>query len=105
MAITGSQIDDASLVRLEGVIDISVAAELKDALGRAIAESRPVRIAAEGVTGLDVTAFQLLQAAQREARQKVSFAGNLPEPVRSFLESVGLVDWSAPERSGNGDRE
>jgi anti-anti-sigma regulatory factor len=104
VGITESQTDDAGLVRLEGVIDIAVAAELaaelKDALGRGVAEGKPVRIEVEGVTGLDVTAWQLLWAAQRDAGRKgieFSLAGEMPEPVQSLLECVGLEDAGAPQ--------
>jgi anti-anti-sigma regulatory factor len=93
VGVTWSQADDTSLVRLEGVIDISMAAELKDALSRAVAACRPIRIVADGVTGLDVTAFQLLRAARRDAGQKgigFSFAGRLSESMLGFLESAGL---------------
>jgi anti-anti-sigma factor len=100
VGITLSQADDASQVRLDGVIDISVAAELKEALGRAIREGRPMRIAVEGVTGFDVTAFQLLRAARREAGEKgIEFrlTGKMAESMQSFLESVGLADPGTPE--------
>jgi anti-anti-sigma factor len=100
LGISLSHSDDAGLVRLDGVIDISVAEELKNVLTRAIADGRRLRIAVEGVTGLDVTAWQLLLAARREARQKgigCTLENKLAESVERFLGSVGLPGLGTPE--------
>ena len=93
VGIALSQTDDSSLIRLEGAVDISVAAELKAALMEAIAAGTDVRISAEAVSDLDVTAFQLLGAASREAKRsgvELTFAGEAPEPVRNALSEMGL---------------
>ena len=81
------------MIRLEGEIDIAVAAELKAVLLEALASGREISVGLEGVTALDVTAFQLLWAAGREAKQagrKFRLSGARGEPVRSALASMGL---------------
>jgi hypothetical protein len=80
-------------VRLEGVIDISSAAELKAILLEALTACRDVRLDAGEATYLDITAMQLLWAAEREARKlKVGFGcgDELPAPVRSGLRDAGF---------------
>jgi anti-anti-sigma factor len=93
MGIALNQTSDASVVRLDGVIDISVAAELKAALLEAVASGKAVRISAEAVTELDVSAYQLLWAAGREGKRsgvELALAGEMPEPVKKSIEEMGL---------------
>jgi anti-anti-sigma regulatory factor len=88
-----SRTDGSSLVRLEGAIDIAAAAELKAALLEAMEAGDSIRISADAVSELDVTAFQLLRAAGREAKRSgVGFvlARQAPEPVRAALSEMGL---------------
>ena len=94
MGIALSQNDDSSLIRLDGAVDITCAAELKAALLKAIEAGKEISICAEKVTELDVTAFQLLWAAKREGKKRgIRFAleQDLPESVRASLASAGLV--------------
>lgn len=93
MGITLSQAKKASRLKLEGEIDISVAAELKAALLKAIAAGKTIRISAEAVTELDVTALQLLWAAERAAREggtRLIFTGEMSSPVRGALLEMGV---------------
>lgn len=93
MGIALDRSQDASLLRLEGVIDISVAAELKAALIEALQSGNAVRIAAASVTDLDVTAYQLLWAARQQARQAgaaFTLDAEIPEPVRMTLAEMGF---------------
>jgi anti-anti-sigma regulatory factor len=93
MGIALSQSDEASVLRLDGSVDIASAAELKTALLEAIAAGKPVRVAVEEVTELDVAAFQLLWAAGRQAeREGIGFGvtGPLAAPVRAALSAIGL---------------
>ena len=68
MPMTLDQNETATIVALEGSIDISCAMELKTLLQNALASGRDVRVSAANATDLDVTAVQLLWAAAREAR-------------------------------------
>jgi len=93
MGIALNQTSDASLLRLDGVIDISVAAELKAALVEAVASGKAVRVSAEAVTELDVSAYQLLWAVGRERKRAgadIVLTGEIPEPVRKSIEEMGL---------------
>jgi len=69
---------------LEGAVDISVAAELKQSLLEALGAGKDLHISLAAVTELDVTAVQLLWAAAREAKaQGVAFV--LDEPASPAL--------------------
>ena len=74
------------------------AGELKALLLKALESGRPVRVALEGTTGLDVTAMQLLYAARRAAKASgVSFAyqGQAPERISAALAHAGLEKFVA----------
>jgi anti-anti-sigma regulatory factor len=93
MGISLDQLDDSSLIRLDGVIDIASAVELKAALLAAFATGKEVRISLEATTDLDVTAFQLLWAAEREAKRLgvgLALTGQPPEKVVRSLARAGL---------------
>ena len=93
MGITLEQSEESSVIRLEGAIDIACAAELKTIFLDALTSGNPVGVALDGCTDLDVTAVQLLWAAEREARAlSVSFAlsGPVPEPVWAALKDAGF---------------
>jgi len=79
------QMDNGCLLRLEGTVDIASAAEFKTLLLQALAVGRD----------LDVTAVQLLWAADREARSqgiRVTLSGGCPEIVRRSLAQAGMAD-------------
>ena len=86
-----------STIRLEGAIDIGCAAELKQALLRAFASGRQVRVALDGATELDVTAMQLLWAAGQESRVSAAMftmVGEMPEPISIALADAGFEGFS-----------
>ncbi|HEY1802923.1 MAG TPA: STAS domain-containing protein [Terracidiphilus sp.] len=96
MSVTLSQGENASRVLLEGCIDIADAGELNAALLQALGSGKTVEVALENLTGLDVTAVQLLWAAQREAQRKsiaIRFAGTVPAQVLDALADMGLTEF------------
>jgi ABC-type transporter Mla MlaB component len=93
MGIVLNEANDASFLRLEGSIDISVATELRAALLGAIAAGKAIRVSAEAASEFDVTAFQLLWAAGREAKRsgmQIMLDGQMPETVRNGLSVMNL---------------
>jgi len=115
VGVTLEQDEQRSLIRLEGSIDIGCAAELKALLVQAIQSgvqsgtqstcqstcqpSREVRVQQEAATDLDVTAAQLLWAAQREAKNAgvaFTFAGETPEAAWAALANAGIQRFTAP---------
>jgi anti-anti-sigma regulatory factor len=93
MGITQKQNEDSSSIWLDGAIDSACAMDLKVAFLEAFNRGKKIRISLEETTDLDITAFQLLWAAEREAtRLGLDFAleGELPEKARSGLAIVGL---------------
>jgi len=93
VGITLIRDDNRSLLRLEGEIDIAIAAELKASLLEALASGREIFVSLQSASALDVTAFQLLWAAEREARRaglKFALMGTWSQSIRSSLECMGL---------------
>lgn len=93
MSIALTQSDNTSLLRLDGEIDISCAADLTVALLEALAAGKAIRVSVDEVTELDVTAFQLLWAAGRQAKQaEIGFTvtGEMRGAVRESLSAIGL---------------
>jgi len=80
-------------IRLEGVLDIGGATELKQVLLQALESPGPARIALEAVTEMDVTAMQLLWAAEQEARRSgkaLALEGRVPEALRNQMQGAGF---------------
>lgn len=85
-------------LKLSGAIDINCAAELKTLLLEALGCGAEIRVSVEQVTGLDVTAVQLLWAAERQARQAgtgLVVAPPVPEPLSTVLAGAGFSSFAA----------
>jgi anti-anti-sigma regulatory factor len=81
------------VIRLQGAVDIGCAAELKAVLLQVLASKGEARISVETATGMDVTAVQLLWAAEREARGSgmvLALEGAIPEALRATLREAGF---------------
>lgn len=99
MPITLEQSEVESVIRLEGEISIPFAAELKQMLVQALSNGKGVRVDLEASTELDVTALQLLWAAEREARRSsVGFtaAGSIPETITAASTAAGFERFPVP---------
>lgn len=97
MGIVLDEKDKLNLIRLEGAIDINCAAELKSLLLTSLASGNNVSVLLDGVTYLDVTAVQLLWAAEREAKASLvefMFVGQLPQQVATDLAGAGFEKFS-----------
>jgi anti-anti-sigma factor len=93
MAVTLDQSEARCVIRLGGEINIASAAEMKKLLLQALASGRELRVDLEGATEMDVTALQLLWAAEREARgsgRGFTLAGRVPEEIAATARDAGL---------------
>jgi anti-anti-sigma regulatory factor len=93
MPVTLHQGEDLCVVCLEGEINIASAGKLKAVLLRALASGTGLRLDLERTTELDVTALQLLWAAEIEARKtrKVfTLAGIVPQDVSQAAGEAGF---------------
>ena len=93
MGFTLEQDLESTLIRLDGTVEVASAAEFKQILMDALHRARPVRVALEAVTGIDVTGVQLLWAAQREANScgvPFTAASALPDAVAAHLRGLGF---------------
>jgi uncharacterized protein (DUF58 family) len=86
LGIALKQGKESSAIRLEGVLD-------------ALKRGKPVTIALDSSAGLDVTAIQLLWAAQREATVSgvgFTLAGPVPARVSATLKEAGFDSFPVP---------
>jgi anti-anti-sigma factor len=96
MPATVEEREDASLVRLEGAMDIASTAEMKSFLLNALASKKELRLTLEGATELDITALQVLYAAERDAAKAgIHFAleGSVPDEISAAMTDAGLVKF------------
>jgi len=93
MGISLDRSDAGAVIALTDTVDITCAADLKALLLQALNSGAEVVISLDDATDLDVTALQLLWAAERQARQSAvgfRFAGPVPEPVSAALAEAGF---------------
>jgi anti-anti-sigma regulatory factor len=93
MGISLDKSEAGAVISLAGTIDITCAAELKVLLLEALDSGTEVLISLGDAIDLDVTAIQLLWAAQRQARQStVGFevSGQVPEPISTAIAEAGF---------------
>lgn len=99
MPIETEQTAQLNTIRLEGPMDISAAAQLKVALTDAIRCGGTLHLSLEHVTNLDVTAMQLLWAAERAARLagvQIEVDQPLPQDLVAKLASAGFSGFPLP---------
>jgi len=85
--------DEASVIALEGVVDIASAAELKTILMEALEAGNALRLRIGADAELDVTAIQLLWAAEREAKASggsLTLEGEAPVTVLAMMRDAGF---------------
>jgi anti-anti-sigma factor len=100
MPIALNQNKVPNVIRLEGDIDITRAAELKKVLLQALDSKKELRLELTGTPELDVTALQLLWAVEREARRLgvgILLAGRVPDAVLAALEDAGFPEFPIPQ--------
>lgn len=93
MPITSAANETQCVINLQANVDISDAADLKQALLDALLSHKELRLDLAGVTELDITAVQLLWAAARESqREGVSFTiiGAVPEEITATVRDAGF---------------
>jgi anti-anti-sigma regulatory factor len=99
VGIAVEQQEASTAICLEGTIDIAFAAELKTTLLGALGRGCSVCLSLASNADLDVTAIQLLWAAEREAKSSsVDFklAGPIPEPLHMALKEAGFERFPVP---------
>jgi len=87
------------LVRLEGAITISCAAELKQCLLEGLASRKDLQVDLEQASALDITAMQLLWAARRQSERtgkSLTTAGALPGHISAAIREAGMEGLGFP---------
>ena len=96
MGITLDESKSKVVIGLEGAVDISSAAELKTLLLRALDSGKKVRVSLDKATVLDVTAVELLWAAEREGNKagaRFSYTGPAQAELSAVLGEAGLQQF------------
>jgi anti-anti-sigma regulatory factor len=101
MPVFCDQGEALSLIRLQGNVNICSAAELKRMLLAVLARRMDIRVDLGSVTELDVSAVQLLRAAERQAKGAgvgFSYAGQCPQDVALALAAAGFEEFPLPAK-------
>lgn len=99
MPVTLEQSEAVCLIRLQGEINISSAAEFKTVLLQALASGKGLQVELERATEMDVTAIQLLWAAGRRAKTSgVGFGliKKVPENIAAAWSEAGFENFAIP---------
>jgi anti-anti-sigma regulatory factor len=105
VAVTLEQDGLQCLIRLDGEVDISVAAGLKKLLLEALASGKDVRVDLEQTAALTIPALQLFWAAEREATaagRSFTLVGQVPEAVSAAAGEAGFAKFPIPVGSTQG---
>lgn len=100
IGVTLETTDERVVVCCEGAVGIACAAELKGLLLEALGSGKEVRVSLEGAICLDVTAVQLLWAAERQAKGAgIGYAvlGEVPEGLLAAVSAAGFERFPVPE--------
>jgi anti-anti-sigma regulatory factor len=90
---------DHTFVRLEGECTLSSAAELKALLIEALASGGDLRLDLRSVEEIDITAMQLLWAAEREAiRAGSKFGAAVPDAIVVAAQEAGFARFPGMNR-------
>jgi anti-anti-sigma regulatory factor len=91
LPVTMERHETHSLVRLQGELTITSAAEVKEALLAGLAAGTDLHLDLERAEAIDVTVMQLLWAAGREAdRTGVALAGRMSEAAAALAREAGF---------------
>lgn len=93
MSVILDQSTTPPVINLQGEVNIRCAAELKDILIQSLALVGPLHVDLSAINEIDITAIQLLWAAEREARkagEEFLFVGVVPEIVATIVNNAGL---------------
>ena len=93
MPITLEAEETISVIRLEGEINITCAAELKKLLLEAMTTGKDLLLDLEQATDMDIAAIQLLWATQRETERsgvKLAVQGRVPEAISAMVRDAGF---------------
>jgi len=96
MAVSLDKGQQLSLLRLDGEIGVTSAAEIKTSLLEALSAGKETRIDLAHATDLDVTAMQLLWAARQAfsvSGIKLALANPVPDPILSELRDMGFESF------------
>jgi anti-anti-sigma regulatory factor len=88
--------ENSSFVRLEGAIDIAFAEEMKSILLNALASNQKISLTLECATELDITALQMLYAAERDSATKgipFTLEGSVPDDISTAMTEAGLAKF------------
>jgi anti-anti-sigma regulatory factor len=96
MPVIFEESDGIALIRIDGDVNIAMAAEMKELLVKALASGKPLHVSMANATELDVTALQLIYAAEREAAKsgvRLTLDDRVPEEILSAMTVGGFAKF------------
>ncbi len=91
------EIDEAlCTVRLDGVLDLTSAPELKLILVQALLSGKDLQVELADTAEFDITALQLLWVAARDAKgsgTRCELHGDVPEKLATTVKNAGLASF------------
>ncbi len=99
MAVAMDESEGQCVIRLDGEVGIACAQELKKVMLQALASGKELQVDLRCATELDVTAIQLLWAAEREARKfgrRFVLAGEAPAEIVAAVTEAGFEAFPVP---------
>lgn len=96
MPVSLDKSEEKSLIRIDGDVNIAMAAEMKDLLVNALASGKDLHVSMANAVELDVTALQLLYAAEREAAKsgmRLTLDDHVPEEILSAMTDGGFAKF------------
>ena len=97
MPVALERYETGALIRLEGECSVACAAELKTLLLEGLAVGGELRLDLDQAGEMDLTAFQLLWAAGREAdRRGTRIVAHMPESAASAAREAGFARFPGP---------
>jgi hypothetical protein len=94
--VTVQEGENTSLICFEGGVNISSSAEVKSILINALTSKRKMRLTLESATELDVTALQLLYAAEQDAARsgnRLTLEGSVPVEITAAMTDAGFAKF------------
>lgn len=96
MPVIVDQGEGQCCVRLAGEVGIASAAELKKILLGALTSGEELRLNLQAATELDITAWQLLWAAERKGKsvgKPIAIAGVVPREILAAVQDAGFDEF------------
>ncbi len=101
MPVIKEQIDDNTVLRLQGACNVTCVAEMKTLVLEGLATGNPLTVDLVAAEEIDITVLQLLWAVEREAgRTGAEVVVRAPEAAQSVAREAGFDGFPGTKAEG-----